>query len=497
MAAPRSSPSAARLGAASLVALGLAVVVIGLATGGPRLRTTAFAFLSTDPRPSITAHNSPAAARRPGDPSTMVVADKLDSPDIGCTVTLSTNGGTDWDAADLVAPAGSACFWPDPAFAGDGTLLVLYTAMGDNFNDSNGVFLQRYAEGRPSGAPTRVAGPRSFHARLATAGDTVLATWLSVPDAVPFQAGSAATSKVVLAVSTDGGRSFGDPVTVSRPGELLVQPTVVVGTGGEVVVGALDLGADVLDFESRHEGQAGAPYDGRWHVVTYTSSDGGATFGPGAVVADVVPPQRIYPDVGSPAPGFAVDPRRGRMYATWDSGRGDGRDVFLARSEDAGRSWDRPTQFVRESSQTLPAVAVAPGGRVDLLFYDRSRDPTDVQTEPVLASSWDGGRTFTSRSVSNRTFDSRIGFGSLQGLASLGQQLAVLSEDGRAVAFWSDTRKGTIDDNNQELAVALVDVDRRGSRRWPLVVGGALVVAAGAVVAAWGGRQPSARPKRR
>ncbi len=499
MARKPTSRDAILPGAAALVALGLGLAGLGLATKPPSLDPSAFAFLSTDPRPSITAHNSPAVAVHQSDPDVVAVADKIDTPLTNCTVSMSTNGGDNWTPSDPVPPdPATRCYWPDVAFNAGGDLLVLYTAMLENFNGSVGVFLQRYSGGRPAGAPVAVTGPKAFHARLAVDARRVLVTWVQVDADVPFQAGSAATSKLVLAASDDGGATFAPPVTVSKPGQLLLQPTVLVAKGGEVVVGALDLGADLLDYESQHQGQNGAPYDGRWQVVTYTSADGGVTFGDRTAVSDVVPPKRIYPDVSAPAPGFAVDPGSGRIFATWDSGRGNGRDVYLSWSDDAGRTWERPTQFARASSQTLPTVGVSTDGRVDLFFYDRSKDPTDVMTEPVLASSFDGGVTFADRSVSGRTFDSRIGFGSAQGLASLGQQLGLVSQPGRALTFWSDTRKGTADDNNQELALAIVDVKDGRGRRIPLVLLGVLLIAAGAGLALTKGRQPSsARPNNR
>lgn len=482
-----------RLGGAVVACLGVAFLVLGLPARGPRLETTASAFLSTD-RPGITAHNTPAAAVDPLRPESMAMADKIDTPAIGCSVSASVNGGDNWERLDVpVADPTTSCFWPDVAFDDDGDLLVLYTTMRDKFNEALGVWLQRYTGGQPSGPPTEVAGPDAFHARFAVDGDRVLVTWVQTTSATPLlRLGIApGPNPVVLATSTDGGRTFGQPVALSAEGQLVVQPTVVTGVGGEVVVGALDLGEDVLDYESRHEGQGGDPYEGPWRVVTWTSDGEGGPF-TSSVVADVVPPQRIYVDVGSPAPGFAVDPDSGRLYATWDSGRGDERDVYVASSDDAGVTWQPANRIPRDKSQSLPAVAVAPDGRVDVVFYDRSKDPTDVLTEAVLASSWDGGRSFTIRAVSDRNFDSRIGFGSLQGLPSLGQQLAVLSEADRALAFWADTRRGNIDTNTQDIGLAVVDVQEGRGRRWPLVAVGIALVLAGAF-AAVSSRAPATR----
>ncbi|MGH9178469.1 MAG: hypothetical protein ACRD0N_07940 [Acidimicrobiales bacterium] len=479
---PRRTPL--RLLAASLVLIGLALALLGFPARGARVEESAFAFLSTD-RPGITAHNSPAVAADPSRPQSMAMADKIDTPNIDCTVSTSSNGGSTWTEVDLPLPdPATQCFWPDVAFDDGGDLLVLYTDLRERFNQSKGVWLQRFSGGSPAGEPTKVAGDHSFHARLAVDANRVFVAWVQAGSDTPFQPLGIApgASPLMLAASADGGRTFAAPVTVSAPGQLVLQPTVLV-TNDDVVVGALDLGDDLLDYESRHEGQAGEPYEGAWHVVAWTSSDRGRTFDRAATVADVEPPQRIYVDITAPTPGFGLDRASGRIYATWDSGIGDARDVYLSHSDDGGRTWAAASRLPRESSQTLPTVAVAPGGRVDLLFYDRSRDPTDVMTVPMMASSWDRGRSFTARAISDRPFDSRIGFGSLQGLPSLGQQLGLISEADRALAFWSDTRKGSVDTNAQELALALVDVEEGKGRRWPLVALAVVLVVAGVAVA--------------
>lgn len=467
--------------AAVLVVLGAAAAALGLQRPAPSVGViTEERFVNTD-RPGINAHNSPAVAVDPSHPNVMAVADRTDTPRQSCSVSRSTNGGATWNR--LVAL--DACFWPDVAFDRSGQLLVLSTALAGPYNQPASVSLQRFDDTAPAGAPTRVAGGEAYHARLAAEGDEVVATWV--------QAGPEAASKplglppppnpIMVARSNDGGRTFSSPVRVSEPARLVVQPTVVLGPGRRVVVGALDLGGDRVDYEGLHEGQGGPPEDGRWAVVTWTSTDGGTTFGPASVVsADLVIPQRIYSDL-APAPGFVLDRRRDRLYATWDAGRGDGREVFVARSDDGGTTWRKPTPVVtRPKAQFLPTVGVSSDGRLDVVFYDRSRDPSDVMTEVALSSSWDGGRSFTTATVSNRSFDSRIGFGSSQGLAMLGSQLAVLSQRHESLAFWADTRDATLDDNAQDLAVAAVGARGAGGRRWPVVALGVALILLGAAL---------------
>jgi hypothetical protein len=248
-----------------------------------------------------------------------------------------------------------------------------------------------------------------------------------------------------------------------------------------VVVGALDLAEDFVDYEARHGGQGGQPEAPPWRVVAWTSTDGGARWGsPATVAGDLVPPSRIIVNL-APAPSFARDPRgNDRLYAAWDAGQGAERDVHLARSEDGGATWAQPVRVVPGvGGQFLPAVSVSPQGRVDVVFYDRSDDPEDRRAHLTMASSHDGGRTFRAAVVSDAPFDTRIGFGSLQGIPLLGSRLAVLSEADRALAFWSDTSRGTIDDNVQDLAVASVDVEEAGRRRPVLMLLGGLLLCLG------------------
>lgn len=467
-----------------LVGFGLVALAVGWQGAGARVDATAHAFINDD-RPGINGHNSPAALADPARPDVIAVADRIDSPNIGCSVSLSVNRGVTWDLVEPpLAPDAANCYWPDVAFAPDGDLLVLATAMGGRFTQPLGVWLHRRQGLQPDGPPVRVLGPHAFHAALGVDGDRVVVAYVQVkPEVAERPLGfPPAPNPLMVVTSADGGRTFGEPVAVGEADRLVTEPSVVTGPGGLVVVSALDLGEDLANYEGGHQGQAGPAPDGHWRVVTWTSRDGGASFGPTAVVTeDLVIPQRIYVDIGAPRPGLARDGRSGRLYATWESGRGARRDVFLASSGDDGATWSAPRAIVElPGTQTLPTVGVAPGGRVDVAFYDRSGDRTDQNTEVVVASSWDQGQSFSTGTVSVRRFDSRIGFGAFQGLPVLGTNLAVVSQPGRAAVFWSDTRRGTIDDGIQDLAVALVDIEESGRTRWPLVGLGLLLVAPGA-----------------
>ena len=381
------------------------------------------------------------------------------------------------------------CFWPRVAYLPDGTLLVLYTPLGGPNILPLSVMLQRYQDGRPAGQPQQVAGELAFHARMAVSGTRVWLSWVQAgPATIENQLGlEPGVNPIEVVRSEDGGRTFSAPVRVSEPDRRVIQPTLLapVGDGGRVVVGALDLADDLTNYEASHDGQTPPDPRLRWRIVTWTSEDGGATFGPTVVVAaDLAVPQLIIADLG-PTPGFAADARTGRLYAAWDAGRGDARDCFLASSDDGGRTWSEPVRVgPTKGSQVLPAVSVASDGRVDVLFYDRSRDGGDVLQEAVVATSSDGGRTFRWAAVSDGATDSRVGLGAQQGVPLQGDQLALLSRSDDLLAFWADTSRGSAVTPVQDLAVAQVDLEAGGGRRPAFVaVGVTLLLAAAALFA--------------
>ena len=471
---------------AAVAVLGAILAALGL-QGSPGHLTAHRPNRFVNQQEGIDAHNSPAAAVDPSRPAVMAVADRIDTPSPACSVHRSTDAGRAWRRLDLPLPPGSeTCFAPDVAFDDRGDLLVLYATVGGSFNQPTSTWLQRFVAEAPRGPAVRVAGPASFHARMAVRGARVVVAWVQARAEVAERplGFPPPPNPVVASRSDDGGQSFSTPVAVSEPHRLVAQPTVGLGPGEEVVVGALDLGDDLLDYEGGHGGQAGPPAEGRWRVVTWTSTDAGRSFAPASTVtADLVAPERIYVDLG-PTPGLARDPRTGRLYAAWDAGRGDARDVFLSWSDDRGATWSSPKRVApRRSAQFLPAVGVSPDGRLDLAYYDRGGDPDEVLAEVVVASSWDGGASFVTATASDRSFDSRIGFGSAQGLPQLGSQLAVISAERGVAAFWADTRRGTVDTNAQDLAVGRLGASPPQALRQPVFTGGALLLVVGGAIA--------------
>jgi len=482
--------------------LGLAITALGLRTEPARVRAGSTQPVTDDPESAINTNTSPVAAADPHRPDVLVVAGRVDAPLLNCSVSVSTSGGRAWRRVDLPLPAGARnCFWPDVAFDGDGALLVLFTPTSGPFDLPDSLWLQRFTPGFSADGPaTRVAGPLTFQPRLAVDGGAVAVVWIQAgPSRADKSLGfSDPPNPIVLARSEDGGRTFAPPVAVSGPDRLVVQPSVAALPGGGVLIGALDLAGDRETYESSDLGLPGPAPTSHWRVVAWTSHDGGRTFGPATTVAaDVVPVRRVLVDL-SPAPAFAVDPARHRIFATWESGH----DVLLGRSDDGGASWAPPLPVGPVTGdQFLPGVGVSPGGRLDVAFFDASRDPSGKLAEVVVASSPDGGRSFTHGTASDRRFDPTVG--SFNGdTVMLGSHLAVVAQDDASTVVWPDPSRGNRVNNIVDLTSATVTVSGSKAAAAPVAVVGAVVALLGVGLSArsWPARgagrgRSSARPR--
>ena len=423
---------------------------------------------ASNPR-DLSANNSPTLVRNPADENNLVTAGRIDSPAYSCSVNVSFDGGGRWAATPIPAPAGEEpkCFAPDAAFSSDGTLYVSYVTLKGRANAPNAVWISRSTDGgKTLGPPVETPlGQRAFQVRLTadpTAAKRVFLTWLQADELGLYTFSN--TGNPIMAVrSDDGGENWTEPARVSGTArQRVVAPTPAAGkASGELNVLYLDLGDDVLDYGGGHRGRGGPPYAGKWQLVLARSTDNGATWTESTVDNSITPTERFIVFT-PPFPSLAVDRDSGTLYAAFQDGRNGDADVLLWTLKDGAGNWSAPVRVNDTAkddgtAQYLPKLSVAPDGRLDVLYYDRRADRTNVLNEVSMQASFDDGKTFTPRlKVSDRSFSSRIGFGLERDLADIGSRLGLLSTDTRAYAVWTDTRNGSVRTAKQDLARGVV-----------------------------------------
>jgi hypothetical protein len=168
-----------------------------------------------------------------------------------------------------------------------------------------------------------------------------------------------------FARSTDGGRSFGNPLTMPESaGQGFYQNSSVSGLpkyGWDPAIAVGPNGTVYVSYMVYRNG-----YD---HPVVGASFDHGATF---AQVSNIVPPRRQ--DWGD-RDYIAVAPD-GTVYLTWDYGqslRTRYANIVIQRSTNGGRTWGplSPVSpgFPDHGGGVGGIILVEPRGRIDLLFW--------------------------------------------------------------------------------------------------------------------------------
>ncbi|HTN25171.1 MAG TPA: hypothetical protein VL120_14365 [Solirubrobacteraceae bacterium] len=455
---------------AALVLLGAGAILVSTAYDrGPaasRLGANAPVNAGAGNQLDISAHNSPSLVRSPVDAKLLVVANRIETPRYSCALHVSRDAGASWSQTPIPLPAGEEpkCYAPDVAFGADGTLYMTFVTLHGTGNVPHAVWLTSSQDGgRTLGTPTKVLPELAFQVRLvadpAKAG-RLYVTWLQASDVGLFRFSE--TGNPIRAIrSDDGGRTWTRRTRVSSPARgRVVAPVPALGPGGDLYVLYLDLGDDRLDYDGVHQGRGGPPYDGRFSLVLARSRDQAATWQESVVDTKIVPTQRFIAFI-PPLPALAVDQHSGRLYAAFEDGRDGDPDVMLWTLGPRDARWSGPRR-VNDTpqgdgrAQYRPQLSVGPGGRLDVVYYDRRRDPRNRRNEVSLQSSFDDGRSFSpSIALSDRSFDSQIGQGYERGLPEFGNRLASLSTKDRMLAVWTDTRNSVQVSGKQDLMHAI------------------------------------------
>ena len=142
-------------------------------------------------------------------------------------------------------------------------------------------------------------------------------------------------------------------------------------------------------------------------IYLNVSTDGGVTWLPTDIFVTTVnlPPLRLNGGTDVLAKGAAVievSPTNPQevyiVYAEASAASGDEGDIFFIRSTDGGQNWSAPLRVNDDATlndQVMPWIDVKPNGTIDVTWYDRRNDPSDLDWDVYIAMSTDGGNSFT------------------------------------------------------------------------------------------------------
>lgn len=353
------------------------------------------------------------------------------------------DGGRTWvDGAFTLPPGFTGCRLNTPsgghvpsgsvAIGAYGEVYAVFGSARASDNGRESVLLAASLDGGSTFLPARVvaapppnygfARPLMTLARAPTGKDGLLLSFWGCHQ-IPQ---GTACDEALFSQSQDGGDTFSPPVLVNKPpgGQNPSQPAV--GTDGTIYE----------TFQRRFA-------DGHVDLLLAKSTDYGVTFN--ETLIDTETNLGVQYDPAK----LVIDPKTGALYSVWSDSRTGTQQIFFRKSTNKGVTWSQaallaPNPSVSGSSRS-PSIAVAPNGRIDVVYYNTPPEYPD-DDNVYLDSSMDGGNTFSVRLVNPKMIDRTLGYSGPAGsLGKVGNQYppTVSSLDAAAYVVWSDTANAT------------------------------------------------------
>lgn len=142
-------------------------------------------------------------------------------------------------------------------------------------------------------------------------------------------------------------------------------------------------------------------------------------------------------------------------------------DVYHARSTDGGKTWSAPTRLSDDPPEALagkyhPDLAIAPNGRIEVAWWDFRNDNGDFATDVYLATSRDNGASWSRNvRVTDRSISRRIGV--WYGNSDIRQAPGVVATNQFTLLGWDDTRNGDETTQRQDIYTGMLQYQRLGS----------------------------------
>jgi len=372
------------------------------------------------------AANEPSLAVDPTNPNRVVIGWRQ-FDDIGNNFRqagygFSTDGGESWTFPGVLNPG---LFRSDPVLDFDADGNFYYNSLQNDF--SCDVF-QINDGGVVWGPPAQAKGGDKQWMRIDRSGGTGDGHNYSY-----WNSSFTTCAPGNFTRSTDGSNTFEDCVVVD--GEPFWGTLAVDKNGVMYITGTT--GADIVVLTSTSAQNAGTTVD--FAASNPVDLDGFLNAG------NPINPQGLlgqaWVDVD-----ISNGPGEGNVYVAAAVGRftgGDAGDVMFARSTDGGVTFEPPVKINSDAStdniQWFGTMAVAPNGRIDIVWLDTRDNPGTFMSRLYYSFSEDQGTTWSDNMAISDAFDPSLGYPQQN---KMGDYFDIKSDNDFAHVAWCGTFTG-------------------------------------------------------
>lgn len=338
----------------------------------------------------------------------------------------STDGGLTWTFPGAIQPG---IFRSDPVLDADNYGNLFYYSLSTASGYTCEVFKSIDGGATWSGPVPAYGGDKGWMTIDRTGG-------LGEGNIYCFSRDDVSTT-IVMTRSVDGGQFFEPLVTVPlNPG----RGTLAVGIDGELYAAGLswDNGQFVLARSSNAPDPLAVPVfefstllnlGGQFSA--YTGPNPGGLLGQTIVACD----NSAMSDSGKVYVLSSVDPPGG-----------DPLDVYFIRSTNRGVSWSNPVRVNDDPGitawQWFGTMAVAPNGRIDVVWLDTRDNPGTYLSSLYYSYSIDSGQTWSQNERLSDAFNPYLGWPQQ---SKMGDYFDMVSDDAGASLAWAGTFNGEQD----------------------------------------------------
>ena len=274
----------------------------------------------------------------------------------------------------------------------------------------------------------------------------------------------------MVAVSTDGGKSFGEPIEVIS----FYKKTVKNPANGQDVAIGMAFNAPVLSVDDKGTLYVLYPANAvatitppqPFPVLLAKSTDRGQSF----TFTEAAPPS-MYTEHVVMMKWTKAGGAQGTLHIIYEDkpdqpAKSADRDIYYTRSTDGGQTFSPPKLLNDDDPsklavQATPNLSVAPNGRVDAVWWDFRDDAGRFANDVYYAYSEDNGATWSKNiRITDRSVNRKIGVWSNG--ADIRQPPGIVSTDKLTIIGWDDTRLGDDTTHTQDIFTRVVQFEALG-----------------------------------
>jgi len=320
--------------------------------------------------------------------------------------------------------------------------------------------------------------------------DIVYVTWTA---SYPNPTSPSRPGQPMMAVSADGGKTFGEPVNVS--GQFYEDPKNIPSDLTDAQKSRANFGGSGANPTVDGRGGLWVSWNRGTANITPTppptvlylshSTDRGKTF----AVSEIQPGD--VNQLGPTGTQLRWTPQggpTGSLHAVWEgkpvAAQGD-RDVIYRRSTDEGRTWS-PVKALNDDDpnqlwgQFQPNLSVAPNGRLTVAWWDMRDSAGRFVNDVYTTHSTDSGATWSRNvRVTDQSINRTIGMWKPGTGGDVRQPPGIGASDALTYFVWDDTRNGTDQTETQDLYAATAQFKALEAGGLPKTVGYVLGIVLG------------------